>query len=213
VKHEILVAKLHFYGIRGECEDWVRPYLNNTRKKVEENYLIPLIFVSDWDTLKHRVPEGSIRRTLLFIIHINDLPLIINSMSEPILIPDDTSGIISSSSSEDFCSGLNFVLFRMFKWFAANNLILNLDKMNIMKFITRNSSHSTLHIGYKEKYVEETVNTKFLGLQIDNHINWKNHKQKMIPKLSEVCYAIRSMVHIVTLTLSNQSTMYIFILL
>jgi hypothetical protein len=43
----------------------------------------------------------------------------------------------------------------MIKWFAANNLVLNLDKMNIMKFITKNSSHSTLHIGYKEKYIEE----------------------------------------------------------
>jgi len=53
----------------------------------------------------------------------------------------------------------------MIKWFAANNLVLNLDKMNmsIMKFITNNSSHSTLHFGYKEKYIEEAVNTKFLG--------------------------------------------------
>ena len=40
-----------------------------------------------------------------------------------------------------------------------------------MKFITTNSSHSTLHIGYKQKYIEETKNTKFLGLQFDNHIN------------------------------------------
>jgi hypothetical protein len=68
--------------------------------------------------------------------------------------------------------------------------------MNIIKFITRNSSHSTLHIGYKEKYIEETMNTKLLDLQTDNHINWKNHKEKMIPKLSEVYYAIRSMVRI-----------------
>jgi len=30
--------------------------------------------------------------------------------------------------------------------------------MNIMKFITQNSSHFTLHIGYKEKYIEETNN-------------------------------------------------------
>jgi len=59
----------------------------------------------------------------------------------------------------------------MFKWFAAYNLILNLDKINIMKFITMNSSHPTLHIGYKEKYIKETVNTKFIGLQIDSHIN------------------------------------------
>jgi len=53
-----------------------------------------------------------------------------------------------------------------------------------MKFITQNSSHSTLHIGYRQKYTEETVHTKFLGLQIDNHINWKNHIEEMIPKLS-----------------------------
>jgi hypothetical protein len=59
----------------------------------------------------------------------------------------------------------------MIKWFAANNLVLNLDKTNIMKFLTENSSQSTSHIGYKEKYVEERGNTKFLGLQIDNHIN------------------------------------------
>jgi len=54
----------------------------------------------------------------------------------------------------------------MIKWFAANN--------------------ST---GYKEKYIEETVNTKFLGLQIDNHINWKNQIKETILKLSRACYA------------------------
>jgi hypothetical protein len=59
----------------------------------------------------------------------------------------------------------------MRKWFAPNNLILNLDKINILKFITKNSSHSTLHIGYKEKYIEQTDNKKFLGLQINNQIN------------------------------------------
>jgi hypothetical protein len=40
-----------------------------------------------------------------------------------------------------------------------------------MRFIIENSSHSTLYSGYKEKYIEERGNTKFLGLQIDNHIN------------------------------------------
>jgi hypothetical protein len=79
--------------------------------------------------------------------------------------------------------------------FAANSLVLNLGKMNIMKFMTKNSSHSTLHIGYKEKCIKETMNTKFLGLQIDNHVNWKNHIVELISKLSGACYAIRLMVH------------------
>jgi len=50
----------------------------------------------------------------------------------------------------------------MIKYFVANNSILDLDKTNIIKFITRNSSHSTLHTGYKEKYIEEAVNTELI---------------------------------------------------
>jgi hypothetical protein len=41
----------------------------------------------------------------------------------------------------------------MIKPFAANKLLLNLDKTNIIKFIPNNLSHSTLHIGYNEKYI------------------------------------------------------------
>ena len=108
----------------------------------------------------------------------------------------DTGIIISGSYFKDFCSVLNFVLCHMSKWFAANNLVLNLNKMNIITFVTKKSSHSTLRIGYKEKYVEDTLFKKFLSLQIDNHINWKHHIDQMIPKLSGACYAVRSMVHI-----------------
>ena len=65
-----------------------------------------------------------------------------------------------------------------------------------MKLITKNSSHSTLHMGYKENYIEGMVNTKFLGLQIDNHLNWKNLIEQVTPKLSGACYAVRLMVNI-----------------
>jgi len=40
-----------------------------------------------------------------------------------------------------------------------------------------NSAHPTLHVGYEEKYLEETVNKNFLDLQIDTHINWKKLRQ------------------------------------
>jgi hypothetical protein len=65
-----------------------------------------------------------------------------------------------------------------------------------MKFITKNLSHSTLHIGFKEKYKEATVNIKFLGLQIDNHINLKNCIEEIIPKLTAACNVVKSQVHI-----------------
>ena len=58
-----------------------------------------------------------------------------------------------------------------------------------MKFTTKNLSHSTLHFGYREKYIEEMVNTIFHGVQIDNHLNQINHTEQMIPKVSGACYA------------------------
>jgi len=64
-----------------------------------------------------------------------------------------------------------------------------------MKFITKDSSQSTLHFGYKETYIEETLSTKFLGLQTDNHINLKKHFEQIIPQFSRVCYVIMSVVH------------------
>jgi len=50
-----------------------------------------------------------------------------------------------------------------------------------MTFRIKTASHSTLFVGYKEKLLQETVNTKFLGLQIDNHINWNNLVEQLIP--------------------------------
>jgi hypothetical protein len=38
--------------------------------------------------------------------------------------------------------------------------------MNATKFITKNSAHSAIYNGYKEKYIEQAVNTKFIVLKL-----------------------------------------------
>jgi hypothetical protein len=76
----------------------------------------------------------------------------------------------------------------MTEWLTANKLVLNLNKTNIMKFITKNSPHCALRIDYRGKCIEETINTKFRGLQSDNHLTWKNPIDQMVPKLSGACY-------------------------
>jgi hypothetical protein len=74
--------------------------------------------------------------------------------------------------------------------FAADSLVLNLDKTNIIKLITNNLKHCVLNIIYKLTYMGTTVNTKLLVLQFDNYV------YHMIPTFSGDCYAMRSMFHI-----------------
>jgi hypothetical protein len=195
VNHVILLAKLHFYGIRGVTADWFKFYLTNRRQKVEiKPHIATQNVFCDWGTLIHwSFPRINSRA---FIIYVNNLPRKINSISKPILFADDTSVIIYNRNLGDFCTVANLVLSCMIEWFTANNLVLNLDKTNIMKFITNNLPHCALHIDYRGKYIEETINTKFRGLQVDNHFTWKNHINQMVPKLSGAYYIVRSMYHI-----------------
>jgi hypothetical protein len=48
------------------------------------------------------------------------------------------SVIISNRNFKDFCMISNSVLSRMIERFAASKLVLNLEKTNIMKFVTSN---------------------------------------------------------------------------
>jgi hypothetical protein len=85
----------------------------------------------------------------------------------------------------DVFAGLN-------KWIKANKLTLNFDKTNFMKFCTTNKNCDNLSRGYVDKTTEEVETTKFLGLRVDNNLNWKTHIQYIIPKLSSARFAVRT---------------------
>jgi len=122
---------------------------------------MPHNFLSDLGALKHGVSQRSILGLLQFVLYVNDLPLRINSSIKTTIFADDTSVIIFSKYCDNSCRVSNLVLY--YKWFATKKLDLNMDKMNVIKFLGNNLPLDELSIGYKEKYVKGTVNTKFLG--------------------------------------------------
>jgi hypothetical protein len=68
--HEILLAKLHFYGIQGVTADRFKSYLTNRKQKVEiKSCNATQNVFSDSGTLKHGVPQRSILGPSLFLIY------------------------------------------------------------------------------------------------------------------------------------------------
>jgi hypothetical protein len=120
VNHEIVLSKLHFFGIQGAMACWFRSYLTDRKLKIEikSSYATQSTY-SDWGTIEHGVLQGSILGPLLFIIYINDLPPTIHTLSVPIIFADGTGVIISSKKLHDFSMLSNRVVSHMSKWFAG----------------------------------------------------------------------------------------------
>jgi hypothetical protein len=139
------------------------------------------------------VPQGSILGPLLFIIYLNDLPYGLHQGAKPVIYADDTSVLLTAKNDEELKTKINCTLDYMTGWFLANGLALNMEKTNIMKFTSSYHQNKAFQIIYQKKIITGTNNTRFLGLELDKNISWKNHVQKIIPKLSSACYLVTSM--------------------
>ena len=70
VNHYILLMKLEHHGVRGAPQEWFKSYLSDRKQYVSINGSN-----SSYLNVNCGVPLGSVLGLLLFLIHINDLPL------------------------------------------------------------------------------------------------------------------------------------------
>jgi hypothetical protein len=128
VNHEILLYKLHSYGIRGVMHSWFASYLTNRLQFTSvDNVNSGLAMVTCG------VPQGSVLGPLLFLIYMND---IVNTVpgNNVKLFADDTNLFVSGTDSCLLNQTANEYIQLLNDWLLANRLSLNLDKTCYMIF-------------------------------------------------------------------------------
>jgi len=190
VDHKTLLEKLYQYGITGEGLKLLTSYLKDRKQRVIINSRSK-VYRSDWEPIQRGVPQGSVLGPLLFLIYINDLPQTIKPLADPVLFADDTSMIVKSTEPGEFLHSIQSNISNVDRWFKSNSLLLNMDKTHLLQFSTKNSQLMDLEVHYENKQITAVNSIKFLGLEIDSTLSWKQHIDSIIPKLNKACFAVR----------------------
>ena len=183
VDHDILMNKLDIYGIKGIPNKWFKNYLTNRTQYVTYNSV-----KSDSLSIKCGVPQGSILGPLLFLLYINDLSTVSNVLFS-ILFADDSNMFIIGKNINEMCNKMNIALKEIEEWLYSNKLSLNVLKTNYMIFTTKNKVVDDIGLFMCNTAIHRVYVTKFLGVQIDAKLTFKNHIEYTCKKLSK-CVAI-----------------------
>ena len=122
VNDDILLTKLHHYGIRGSAMKWFQSYLSDRHQYVTYNGV-----EFSKKTIKCGVPQGSILGPLLFLIYNNDLSAVCNYMM-PLLFADDTNLFPSGRDISKVQQEVEADLNKISEWLKVNKLFLNIKK-------------------------------------------------------------------------------------
>ena len=190
VNHRILLEKLHHLGIRGIPNKLLESYLTNRHQYVQINDS-----KSSLRPITCGVPQGSVLGPLLFILYINDL---VNACSTGRIriFADDTAVYFVCSNIHELIQLVTEIMEHLDIWFSANLLTLNTDKSYFCIFRTTQNHINNLpdEIVFNDKSIKRASSIKYLGITLDEFLNWNEHVANIIKSLNSlfsVFYNIR----------------------
>ena len=119
VDHQILLAKLSHYEIRGVLNDWFKSYLSNRSQYVSING-----YDSGLAAINCCVTHGSVLGSLQFLLYINNLKQAIK-FREFYHFANDANLLCLSNSTKKLNKLVNAHLERLVNWLNANKISFN----------------------------------------------------------------------------------------
>ena len=94
-------------------------------------------------------------------------------------------------------------------WFLATKLTLNINKLSCVLF-NRNKNKVSLSIKINNNPVPQCSHVKFLGLWLDENLDWNHHCNSILNKIKRNTYLLRMGQDCLTQHVLNLSSIHIY---
>ena len=184
VPHERLLNKLEAYGIKGEIHRWIRNFLIGRTQRVIVNGEY-----SEAASVSSGIPQGSVLGPILFLIFINDLPEILQSIVK--LFADDTKlyrTIVDKNDETILQNDIDQIA----AWSERWQIPFNVNKCKVLK-VGKNDQNVKYSMGTLEGRIEleQVQYEKDLGVIFDTDLKFSQHIQENITKANQRIGLIR----------------------
>ena len=149
IPHELLIAKLHCYGVNNTSLKLLLDYLTNCKQRTKIGS-----FFSSWHYIDKGVLQGSILSPLLFNIFINDLFFSVTK-SEVCNFVDDNTLYSSNKDLDHVFNNLYYDLNNVLNWFKFNSLKANPDKFQFIVVGANKNKSFSINVSMALTYLQK----------------------------------------------------------
>ena len=177
--HDLLVAKLHAYGLSLPTLKMIQDYLLNPkqRTKIGSSYSI-------WESIISGVPQGSILGPSLLNIFLCDLFLEHKDSCFTNYADDKTPYVVENNTAE-VIENLTIITQKLFTWFSNNQMKVNQDKCHLLL-----STQEEANIQIANTTIKCSKSKKLLGIVPDNKHKSNKHVENICQKASKKLNAL-----------------------
>ena len=166
VNHTTLLAKLYCYGVR----------MKNRKHCVRVGDT-----TSGYREINIGVLQWSVGGPILFLVYINDLPSVLNTLKTT-LFSDDTVVSLAHPNLTSLVMSVSSELNVLCDWFQNNRLLLNITETYAMLC---SASSNQWYQRTQRKWTERCYR-QYLGIILDKQLSYKSHIDKIAKKISKL---------------------------
>jgi len=181
VWHGGLLVKLFRAGVQGRMWRWIKAFLSDRSIRVSSSNCF-----SSWFTIGAGVPQGSVLGPLLFLVYLNDLP-VVGSISVA-LFADDIA-IWSTANGRRGVVALNAALHKIYDWSLAWHVSFSISKSVYLVF-SRRRAPSLPPVLLGPDPLPLSTSFPYLGVTLQPQYKWHSHSNRVISSAFRAAYSV-----------------------